>query len=133
MLECEYSTFDELPEIKGMDWEAAKMYHEDVDILYMLLIEYNKNISEYALQLENYCSRFPEKEAVDDFLLRIHSVKGTSAWVGAVHISEMARQLESYAKEQKLELIKEMLPLFLDEYLNLGRDLDIITKLKSAI
>ena len=129
MSECKYKSFDDLPDVKGFDWETAKMYHEDVDMLCMLLTEYNKNINDYASQLEDYCSAFPDESTVKDFLIRIHSVKGTSAWVGAVHISDTARRIESYAKKRQFDTVQKELPSFIDEYRRLGKDLHIITGL----
>lgn len=124
--ECKYSTFEELPEIDGVDWISAKKYHADICMLLMLLSEYSKNIEKRALELEEYCGMFPEKNAVEGFKISIHSVKGTSAWIGAVHISEIARLLESYAKEDKLELIKAELPEFLKEYRKLYKDISLL-------
>ncbi len=130
MFECEYSSFDELPEIDGINWSEARKYHEDVDMLCMLLGEYRKNVEGHISSIEKYCSLFPDEKAVEDFIIRIHSVKGTSAWIGAVHISETARRLEGYAKEMKLDSIKDELPSFLDEYSKLKENLGKVSTIE---
>lgn len=56
------------------------------------------------------------KEELSVFVSAVHGIKSTSASIGAMGLSSLARELEYAGKDENLGFISEKLPLFLKEY-----------------
>lgn len=57
-----------------------------------------------------------KKEELSAFISAVHGIKSTSASVGAMGLSSLARELEYAGKDGDIGFITEKLPLFLKEY-----------------
>ena len=57
-----------------------------------------------------------KKEELSAFVSAAHGIKSTSASIGAMGLSSLAKELEYAGKEKNLEFISDRLPLFLKEY-----------------
>lgn len=78
----------------------------------------------YKEMLQSYLSsnkygdvcRFFEEENWDRYRIQVHALKSTSLAIGAVKLSEAAKELEMAAKEARIDYIKENHHATVDEY-----------------
>lgn len=114
-----------LPEVAGVSWDYAMLHLHREDILLEAArdlyaqgeTELGKLLQEYApfaaTSQEEYTNH-PEAfaDAVEAFRIQIHAMKSSSAWIGALGVSELALILEESASEGRLDRIHMELPLF---------------------
>ena len=102
-------------QIDGVDMNAAMQYYSDDEEGFVEL-------------LELYCIDGKRKtdllcEVVESDLLRyqieVHGLKSASANIGAMKVSDMAREQETAAIQENRKLINRKFPLLLEEYQNL--------------
>lgn len=61
-------------------------------------------------------ARLYEKEDWQDYCIEAHALKGTALGIGAVHLSELAKQLEAAAKDGQIATIHAGHGLLMEEY-----------------
>ncbi len=102
----------EIFQIDGVDMDAAMQYYSGdeegfVDLLDLYCIDGKRKINLL-------------RELVDSDILRYqieaHGLKSASAHIGAMNVSDMAREQENAAAQGDRELISEKFPLLLAEY-----------------
>ncbi len=93
-MELDRSTFEELRQMSGSDFidELVDTYLEDAPKLVQEM--------EAALQAKD----------AEAFRRAAHSLKSNSATFGAMRLSNLAKELEMLAKENKLEAAARLLP-----------------------
>ncbi len=93
-MELDRSTFEELRQISGPDFidELVDTYLEDAPKLVLEM--------EAALEAKD----------AETFRRAAHSLKSNSATFGAMRLSNLAKELEMLAKENKLEAAARLLP-----------------------
>ncbi|MBQ5431177.1 MAG: response regulator [Lachnospiraceae bacterium] len=67
--------------------------------------------------------RFYNRDNWDDFTIRVHAIKSSARIIGAMDISNMAKDLESYGEQRKIWEIHENTNSFLAAYASLGKKL----------
>ena len=84
--------------------------------LYMAVLKeyYNAIDKKYRVILE-----YKEAERWQDYTIEVHALKSTSRQIGAVHISELAAEMEKAGNDKNIELINEKNGAMLEEYLKL--------------
>lgn len=110
-----------LPELEGIDWSYAHIYCKDTAILKDIINNFYKMSEDEAAQLEQIFERINTAKSEDEQLIsayriRVHSMKNSAAMIGAVSLSGVARMLEYAARDGKIVVIKQITPLFLEEW-----------------
>lgn len=109
-----------LPELEGIDWKYARIYCQDLDMLLDTIHLFYDTIESEAEQLEELLAKLDEipnyKQAVGDYRVKVHSMKNSAAMIGAVSLSGVARLLEYAARDEKVDVIKNITPVFLKEW-----------------
>ena len=67
-----------------------------------------------------------ETQKWDNYRVGVHSLKSTSKTIGAMQLSEMALSLETAAKQNNLEYIKEHHAMMMQVYENLKENISRI-------
>lgn len=111
----------ELPELEGIDWNYAKLYCRDDDILKEAVCHLYQTLEPEAEKLRQFYeltgqSDHAGSEAVNQFRIQVHSMKNSAAMIGAVSLSGVARMLEYAARDGKLDVIGQITPVFLREW-----------------
>lgn len=102
-----------------LDISAGLTRCETADDYMKALMVFYSSIDEKAAEIE----RFIEEDNIDDYVLRVHSLKSMARLIGADSLSIMASDLEQAGKERDLSLIKASSPLLLKGYRSLKEHL----------
>ena len=108
---------ESFPEIEGINWTYALLNMPDKAALDSVVRNFYNAIDMEAEYLEN-CWRQVEdnKKWLDEYRIKVHSMKSSSAYIGALMLSAMAKTLEYAARDGKMEIVKYMTPVFLEEW-----------------
>lgn len=85
-----------------LDTEMGLSYCCDSEEFYLEMLETYRNNGRYDALKELY-----EKQDWENYQIQVHALKSTSRSIGAVEVSEQAKQLEQAAKERDISYIKE--------------------------
>ncbi|MBQ3544848.1 MAG: response regulator [Lachnospiraceae bacterium] len=108
---------ESFPEIDGINWTYALSNIPDKEALESVIKNFYNSIETEAEYLEN-CWRQVEdnEEQLNEYRIKVHSMKSSSAYIGALMLSAMAKTLEFAARDGKIEIVKYMTPTFLEEW-----------------
>lgn len=110
-------TTESFPEIDGINWSYALSNIQDKDALDIIVRNFYNAIDMEAEYLENCWRQIEEnEEQLIEYRIKVHSMKSSSAYIGALMLSAMAKTLEYAAKDGKIEVVKYMTPAFLEEW-----------------
>lgn len=110
----ETNKITQLKELRGLDVQTGYEYcMKDEDFYIEMLEEYVR--VDKASELK----QFFEEENWNDYRIVVHSLKNTSLTIGALHLSEMAKALESAAKKEDADYIRHHNKNILAEYANM--------------
>lgn len=109
----ETQTEDQQPESTLIDRETAMLYCADSEEIYHEMLKaYLEQKEKYRRDVETYYGN----EDWDNYRITVHSIKSTSLTVGAVKLSEEAKELEMAAKENRIQTIRDNNEAFLQHY-----------------
>ena len=120
-------TAEDFPEIAGIDWEYSFLHLKDWELVKATVTDFYQLMdteSDILKQLYDQIFDDGEKGASESFVqgalkqyrIKVHSMKSSAAMIGAYSLSGVAKMLESAAIEQKLETLKYVTPVFLEEW-----------------
>lgn len=109
----------ELPELEGIDWQYAERYCKNTQYLLDTIVQFYDTMDLEADQLEQYLHQIDEEEMMKHFQVKVHAMKSTSAMIGAIYLSSVARMLEFAARDGRRDRIKDITPAFLEEWANM--------------
>lgn len=120
------------PELEGIDWSYAKLYCKDFDILKDTVDLFYDTIETEAAQLEEFLAALENESergrALNGFRIKVHSMKNSAAMIGAVSLSGVARMLEYAARDEKIDVIKNVTPVFLQDWRKMKDILKAVVK-----
>lgn len=99
--------------MEGID-TAVGMEHagKDAELYREILSDYAEYIEEQAGKIE----RAAAEGDIETFTIEVHSLKSTSRTIGALELSDMARELEDCGKKREWEEIAAKMPAVLSAY-----------------
>ena len=104
----------QLEKMEGLDVQTGLIYCANEEEFYIeMLKEYMKADKVSAMK------QFFSSEDWDDYRTTVHALKSTSLTIGAVHLSEGAKALETAAKEGETDYIRSHHKDVLEEYTRL--------------
>ncbi|MCR4851531.1 MAG: response regulator [Lachnospiraceae bacterium] len=107
---------EELPSVRGIDWDEAVKHLPSADILFTTVSEFRAAIDTEAALLDEYFANIHEGNNLQMFQIKTHALKSSSALIGADMLSEGARELESAAREKDYRIINEKYPYMINYY-----------------
>lgn len=105
----------ELPQIDEFHFDYALSLVQEEELLYKFLLDFQKTLEVLPGKLEGLYVSISEEAGIDNYRSEVHALKSTSATVGALLVSQMARLLEIAAIEKDLEKIHTLHPILLTE------------------
>lgn len=105
----------ELPEIEGVNWSYGKLHLPDDELLLSTTVKFYKTIPEEKEKIAKLFTQLEDPESLNDYRIRVHAIKGLTATIGILQLSEMAKALEKAVKENNLEKARILHPLFMEE------------------
>ena len=107
--------------IEGIDIAVGMEYAGGNAVLYQeVLSDFMDSIDEKSHIIENACK---EKNA-EIYTIEVHSLKSLSRSIGALELSELAKELEDNGKQEEWETILEKTPLLLSMYRKLKKAIE---------
>jgi len=128
---------EDLPVVEGLDWNYAWLHLPDRELLAYTMKEFYDQINPAADCLECAYEQIVDETFLEPYRIQVHAMKSLAATVGIVTLSGVARVLESAAKDGKINIIRAMTNIFLEEWrsyrLRLQGVFDIGTEEKEEI
>jgi len=109
------SAAEELPRLDEFDWDYAKAHLGDGDLLKQTLLDFYRSLDREIADLAELSTQLTEAEGIANYRIRVHALKSTSAMVGALLLSKLARMLEVAAIENDIDKITVLNPILLEE------------------
>lgn len=113
----------EFPEIDGIDWEYALLHTKDRNVLQATINDYYQLIEVEAEELEQFWKQIEEeteadkcKEAIQQYRVKVHTMKSSAAMIGAMSLSGVAKMLEYAARDERKDRIAAVTPVFLEQW-----------------
>lgn len=126
---------EELPFIEGIDWEYALLHCSKTEVLLDTVFDFYRFADNEAISLEQFFEMLKESKTQEQFQrdmeqyrIKVHSMKNSAAMIGAVSLAGIARMLEYAARDQKKERIMQMTPVFLEEWQEMKQRLQPFVK-----
>ena len=108
---------ENLPQVEGIWWEYALSNMPDVEILENTVKNFYATLDSEADYLETcWMQAESNEDMLKEYRIKVHAMKSSAAYVGALMLSGMAKTLEYAARDGKIEIVKYMTPAFLDEW-----------------
>lgn len=99
--------------MEGIDTAVGMEYAgQDVELYREILSDYADCIKEQAEAIEHAAA----ERNIENFIVEVHSLKSTSRTIGAMELSDMAKELEEYGKNRAWEEIAAKTPGILSAY-----------------
>lgn len=121
-----------LPELEGIDWNYAQSFCKGQQHVLDIVQWFYDMIDSDAAKLEKYASAVNEShdlpQALNDYRIQVHSMKNSAAMIGAVPLSGVARMLEYAARDENVDAIKHVTPVFLQEWKKMKEILQPVVK-----
>ena len=105
----------ELPQLEEFDFDYARNIIPKDEMLWKLLEEFCTSLKPLYDKLSNLFCSITEEESRKNYRIEVHALKSTSATVGALLLSKLARLLEVAAGEADYERLFALHPILLDE------------------
>ena len=109
-----------LPDLEGIDWNYARIYCKDTDILMDTVNLFYDTIEAEAAQLEYFAAMLGEtkerEQTIGDYRIKVHSMKNSAAMIGAISLAGVARMLEYAARDEKVDVLENITSIFLQEW-----------------
>ncbi len=99
--------------IEGIDGKKAFIHSGSEDTLRSVMKIFYETISERHAEIEKYY----KAENWQDYTIKVHALKSSSKIIGAMGLSQMARELEVAGKEGNTDYIREHHEAAMEEYL----------------
>ncbi len=119
---------EELPEITGVNWDFAQLHIQNKNILLDTVWDYYENIDQEHKDIAAMAEKIEDLggDSLVNYRIRVHSLKSASAMVGILSVSELAKLLETAARNGDRERIRCLNPILLDELLQMKERLKVL-------
>ncbi len=104
-----------LPELEEFDFEYALNVLVTKELLMKTLAGFYASIDSVVNKLSGFVENITDEEMLQEYRIEVHALKSTSATVGALLLSKLARMLEVAAIQKDVEKIQVLHPILLDE------------------
>ncbi|MCM1170922.1 MAG: PocR ligand-binding domain-containing protein [Clostridium sp.] len=105
----------ELPELAEFDWTYALTVLKTPELILQTAGDFYKTI-EYELEnLNEMYQNIEDSDIMEQYKIKVHSLKSTSKMIGALSLSGVARVAEVYAIDKDVQRIKNITPILMDE------------------
>lgn len=107
----------ELPMVDGIDWSYGLMHLPDKELLLDTVKDFYKAIPVEADALEKfYAGRNEDRAMLDQYRIKVHSMKSAANLIGAIVLGGMARVLENAARNADIQTIEALHDIFIREW-----------------
>ena len=109
------SDIKELPKLDEFDFEYALNILRDEELLINILKDFGNSLNVIEGKLNNMYESIHEPSALQDYRIEVHGLKSTSASVGALLLSKVARLQELATIDKDYDSIRAIHPLLISQ------------------
>lgn len=106
---------DFIPVIDEIDIELAIKHLDNLEIVRQTMLDFADSIDYEISVLDMLRERITEGESRDEYRIHVHTLKSTSAMIGALLLSKLARLCEVAAIEGDTDKLIALHPILIDE------------------
>ena len=106
---------ENLPQLDEFDFSYAIGLLKSEELLMQSLKKFKDLLKYMPEKLSQLLEKIEEEDGLKNYRIEVHALKGTSATVGALLLSKVARLLEVAAKEGQIEKVQLLNPILLEE------------------
>lgn len=123
---------DELPMVEGLDWKYARTHFKDDGIMMDTVKFFAEAISYEGKDLERLFTGIETDSGRKEFCTKVHSMKNSAATIGIIPLAGMAKVLEDAARNDQMEVLQSMTPIFLECWCEYEKRLDMFAPVTVA-
>ena len=106
VVEKSYTVEAELPAVDGIDWSYGLMHLNNQELLMSTVGDFYKTLEMEADKLDDFYQRIESDPAmVQQYRIKVHSMKSSANLIGATVLGGMAKMLEDAARKEDIEFI----------------------------
>lgn len=113
---------EDLPVIEGVDWKIAMLHFSEMDMLLDTAKNYYQTLATSIEDIEALYANLDND--LDNYRIKVHALKSTSALIGAMTVSTLAKLLEFAARDNEIDTIHSIHPVLVKEASKLWEALD---------
>ena len=107
----------DLPMVDGIDWSYGSMHLPDKELLLGTVGSFYKMLDAEADALEGFYKKLDvDPDMVNQYRIKVHSMKSSANLIGAIMLGGMAKLLENAAREEDVTSIHALHDIFLREW-----------------
>ncbi len=104
-----------LPSIEGIDWDYAMLHFPNEELVFMSATDFYESISYELIELASLANSIDEGDCLDQYRIKVHSLKSMANTIGAASLGGLAYTLEKAARDGKVETVKALSPILVEE------------------
>ena len=116
----------ELPMVEGLDWKYAKTHFKDEQVMLDTVRFFTEALFYEGKELERLFAGIGTVDGRKEFRTKVHSMKNSAATIGIIPLAGMAKVLEDAARNNQVETLQTMTPIFLECWCEYGKRLDML-------
>ncbi|SDB31531.1 His Kinase A (phospho-acceptor) domain-containing protein [Pseudobutyrivibrio sp. YE44] len=105
----------ELPEIEGVDWDYALLHFPETKMVFQTAVDFYEAIDYEKEQVASYYNEIDGNFPLEDYRIKVHAIKSMANTIGATSLGGFAKILEYAARDNRLDRIKSLTPVLLEE------------------
>lgn len=105
----------ELPELAEFDWTYAGLVLKTPELIKQTAEDFYKTIDYEVENLNEMYKNIEDSDIMEQYKIKVHSLKSTTKMIGALSLSGVSRVAESYAINKDVQRIKNITPIIIDE------------------
>ncbi len=112
--------------ISELNLEYAYLHYKGPKDLYIVIEDFVQMADTDASALDAFEKQITDGDYLRQYRVKVHAMKTSAAMIGAITVSGLAKLLEYAARDGKLDVIKNVHPLFLEEWRALNEHLKAV-------
>lgn len=116
-----------LPDVEGIDWKQALLYLRDEKLLKETARNFYYANETEAIHLEEcYDALEKDENAMNEYRIRVHGMKGLAALIAANELRDKAKKLEFAARDEDIDTIRSLTEEFLTDWRSYREKLSVL-------
>lgn len=115
-----------LDTISELNLEYAYLHNKGPKDLYNVIEDFVQMADSDAVALDAFERQISDGDNLRQYRIKVHAMKTSAAMIGALTVSSIAKLLEYAARDEKIEVIKKLHSIFLEEWRGLSKHLKAI-------
>lgn len=112
----EKEDWNTLPALDGMDYNYSALHFKNPAELKEMIQFLTAVMSSDAEEAQKYYDHIYERPALRDFQTKLHSMKNSAMTIGIIPLAGLAKTLEDAARENRIEQIHVLMPVFMEKW-----------------